>query len=169
MQRHVEVFRYKVIMGIHYKMKKKLEAEGDDESSNDLDMNTYDEEAKLNLEVPIDDPNHVLHKEMFLECDSKFRDVSIQQQYIDFNYCEYGKSSEAQAVVIENKLPYRVELKWVVPEVLNSQGDTVKNPFSIDEMSVEIGAKSSKTFEIKFKPFEPDYYFFHILQCFVFL
>jgi hypothetical protein len=96
MQRHVEVFRYKVIMGIHYKKKASLEAEGDDESLEDLDTNRYNEEAKLNLEVPIDDPNNVLHKEMFLENNSSFRDVLIQQQFVDFNYSENGKFSEAQ-------------------------------------------------------------------------
>lgn len=171
MQRHVEIFRYKVIMGIHYKMKKQREIDSElgEQSSDDLDLNTFDEEAKLNLEVPIDDPNHVLHKEMFLENDSKYRDVSIQQQYVDFNFCEYGKFSEAQQVTIENKLPYKIEIRWVIPEVSNSQGETVKNPFNVDERRTIIDAKSIGTFDIKFKPFEPDYYFFQILQCFVYL
>lgn len=169
MQRHVEIFRYKVIMGIHYKQKKIKDSEGDEESINDMDMNTYDEETKLNLEVPIDDPNHVLHKEMFLENDSQYRDVAIHQQYLDFNYCEHGKFSEAQTITLENKLPYKVEVRWVIPEVTNSQGDTVKNPFTIDTLTTTIDAKSKRSFDVKFKPFEPDYYFFQVLQCFVFL
>jgi len=87
MQRHVELFRYKVIMGMHYKAKKAIEGEGDNDNfSEGMDMNTFDEEAKLNLEVPIDDPNHVLHKEMFLENDSPYRDVAILQQYVDFGF-----------------------------------------------------------------------------------
>lgn len=181
MQRHVEIFRYKVIMGIHYKMKKQREIDSDleEQYSDDLNLNTFDEEAKLSLDVqrvhgtsteihknqiPNDDPNHVLHKEMFLENDSKFRDVSIIQQYVDFNFCEYGKFSEAQQVNVENKLPYKIEIRWVIPEVTNSQGETVKNPFNVEERRTIIDAKSTGTFDIKFKPFEPDYYFFQILQ-----
>lgn len=169
MQRHVEVFRYKVIMGIHYKQKLKQEAEGDDESLQDLDTNTYDEEAKLNLEVPIDDPNHVLHKEMFLENDSAHRDVLIREQFIDFNFCEYGKHSEDQSITLENKLPYKIEVKFVLPQTTNSQGEEVNNPFSLSEMSTIIDAKSTVNLDVKFRPFESDYYFFQILQCFVYL
>lgn len=136
MQRHVEIFRYKVIMGTHYKTRRITEGEGDEDNfSEGLDMNTYDEETKLNLEVPIDDPDNVLHKEMFLENDSTFRDVVLQQQYVDFNFCEYGKSSEAQRIVIENKYPFKIELKWVTPDVTNSQGESVKNPFKVEEQS----------------------------------
>jgi hypothetical protein len=169
MQRHVEVFRYKVIMGIHYKAKKNLDDDEDDKFSEGMDMGTFDEETKLNLEVPIDDPNHVLHKEMFLENDSTFRDVAIMQQFVDFAFCEYGKSSEAQKIVIENKLPFKIELRWVTPDVLNSQGEVVKNCFKVEDQHTVIDAKSSGTFNIKFKPFEPDYYFFQVLQCFVYL
>ena len=89
MQRHVEIFRYKVIMGQHYKSKALKEGEGDvedDKFSEGMDMNTYDEETKLNLEVPIDDPDNVLHKEMFLENDSSYRDVLLQQQFVDFSF-----------------------------------------------------------------------------------
>lgn len=149
-------------MGIHYK--KKARKDSEDDSLQELETNTYDEEAKLNLEVPIDDPNHVLHKEMFLENYSELRDVSIQQQFIDFNYCEYGKFSEGQSITIKNKLPYRIELKWVLPSATNSQGEQVKNPYSLSEMRAIIEPNSTYDFDVKFKPFEPDYYFFQILQ-----
>jgi hypothetical protein len=170
MQRHVDMFRYKVIMGIHYRMKQEHEGEGDDEQSiQEMDLNTLNEETKTNVDLPVDDQNHVLHKEMFLENDSPFRDILMKQQYLDFNYCEYGKFSEAKQIEIENKLPYNVEIKWYVPEVMNSQGEVVKNPFSVDEKYSTIKANSTGTFHIKFKPFEPDYYFFQVLQCFVYL
>ena len=54
MQRHIDIYWHKVIN------KKSLTSQ-----------DTYDEEEKLNLEIPIDDPNQVvLHKEMFLESTS---------------------------------------------------------------------------------------------------
>jgi hypothetical protein len=168
MQRHVDMFRYKVIMGIHYKMKK--EAEGDEEDSiQEIDIQTLNEEAKTNVDIPVDDQNHVLHKEMFLENDCQYRDIIIKQQYLDFNYCEYGKFSDYKTIEVENKLPYKIEVRWYIPEVTNSQGETIKNPFSLDEQHVIVDAKSTGTFNVKFKPFEPDYYFFQILQCFVYL
>jgi hypothetical protein len=70
---------------------------------------------------------------------------------------------------VDNKLPYKVEIHWVIPQATNSQGELVKNPFSFSEMTSVIDAKSSKDFDLKFKPFEPDYYFFQILQGYVYL
>lgn len=69
---------------------------------------------------------------------------------------------------MENKLPYKIEIRWVIPQAINSQGESVKNPFSFDQMTTTIEAKSSKDFEVKFKPFEPDYYFFQVLQGYVY-
>lgn len=163
MQRHVDMFRYKVIMGSHYKMKRTEEGEGDDELTEGMDMDTLGEETKT-LELPTDDANHALHKEMFLENNDKHRDVAIEQQFVDFNYCEYGKSSEAQSIEVHNKLPYKIELRWVIPDVTNSQGEIVKNPFKVQDQYSVIEANSTGTFDIKFRPFEPYYYFFQILQ-----
>jgi len=62
MQRHIEVYRHKVIHN------KTLQG-------NEL----YNEEDHLNLEIPIDDPNQVaLHKEMLLESTSNQRDVRLE-------------------------------------------------------------------------------------------
>ena len=52
-------------METHYKQKLKFGTEGDNEYLQDFDNNKFDEEAKLNLEVLIDDLNYALHKEMF--------------------------------------------------------------------------------------------------------
>jgi hypothetical protein len=43
------------------------------------------------------------------------------------------------------------------------------NPFKVDEPNAIIPAKSTGSFRIKFKPYEPNYYFFQILQCYCYL
>jgi len=56
---------------------------------------SIDEEDKLDLEIPIDDPNQVvLHKEMLLESTSNMREVRFESEFIDFNYCDYGRASD---------------------------------------------------------------------------
>ena len=163
MQLHVDGFRDKVIMGKHYTIK-----EIKDDVSNHMESN-LEEDTKFQFEIPEDDPNHVMHKEMFLENDSNYRDITLNMQFIDFGYWEYGKSSEANKIIIENRMPYRVEVKWTILDVLNSQGEKTDNPYKVDESVMIIDAKSSANFVIKFRPFEPDYYFFQILQWFVYL
>jgi hypothetical protein len=72
MQRHVDVYRHKVIMGIHNKQRKDKFGESlpyDLERSHEdaaVIMSTNDFE--MNHEIPIDDPSQVvLHKEMFID------------------------------------------------------------------------------------------------------
>jgi hypothetical protein len=131
MQKHVEIFRYKVIMGTHYKKKRNLDDEDDEDGqiSEDLEIptNTLDyEETKMTLDIPLDEQNNTLHKEMMLENESEMRDVSILQQYLDFNYWEYGLSSEYQEVNVENRFPFDIQVKWIIPDVMNWVGEIVK-------------------------------------------
>ena len=53
MQRHIDIYRHKVIMGIHNKQRKQLE------NGNDADKmgTSFEEEVEINLEIPIDDTN----------------------------------------------------------------------------------------------------------------
>lgn len=83
MQRHVDGFRDKVIMGKHYAVKEVKDDE-DEIMSNHLESNL--QETKFHFEIPEDDPNHVIHKEMFLENDSNYRDISLNLQFIDYGY-----------------------------------------------------------------------------------
>ena len=62
-QRHVDIYRHKVIMGIHKKSRK------EDELS-------FSEDGEQNQEIPIDDPSQVvLHKEMLQEASNNKRDL----------------------------------------------------------------------------------------------
>ena len=63
-QRHVDIWRHKVIMGVHNRPRR--DRGGDEEGRNESAIDSMDFE--MNQEVPIDDPSQVvLHKEMFLD------------------------------------------------------------------------------------------------------
>jgi hypothetical protein len=78
MQRHVDIYRHKVIMGVHNKQRR--DKNGDMmphsyDSINDDLRNGEEEitamELEINQEIPIDDPTQVvLHKEMFIDITS---------------------------------------------------------------------------------------------------
>ena len=77
-------------------------------------MSHIDEEEKLNLEIPIDDPNQiVLHKEMLLESTSNSREVRLETENIDFNFCDYGRTSDSKEVVIHNDYPFSIKVHWI--------------------------------------------------------
>lgn len=144
MQRHVDIYRHKVIN------KKSL-----------MSHESVDEEEKLNLEIPIDDPNQiVLHKEMMLESTSNSWEVRVETENIDFNFCDYGRTSEYWEIVIRNDYPFSVKIHWITNETMNSLGQMVSNPFIFKDQDFEIPAHSSYTSQVKFKPYEPNFYFF---------
>lgn len=72
LQRHVDVYRHKVIMGAHNKpsskAKKSQQQQLLDATLNDRTLSSLNEtgaEMDFQLEIPIDDPSQViLHKEM---------------------------------------------------------------------------------------------------------
>jgi len=67
MQRHIDIYRHKVIMGIHNKSRRDKYGElmGDGEDRDSQGLSSLD--LEINQEIPIDDPSQVvLHKEMFL-------------------------------------------------------------------------------------------------------
>ena len=39
--------------------------------------------------------------------------VRVEPEFLDFNYCEYGRASEFKEVIIENSYPHRVEVHWI--------------------------------------------------------
>lgn len=106
MQRHVDIYRHKVIMGIHNKLRgngKLLDTTGG------MDITTMEEELDLMHEIAIDDPNQVvLHKEMFLEMISESRDLHLREEFIDFGFTEHGRVSEGKPLTLDNKFPFDI-------------------------------------------------------------
>ena len=78
MQRHIDIFRHKVIMGVHNKIRKEKDVDfestydgGDARSHNFSSM-----DLEINQEIPIDNPTQVvLHKEMFLNITDEKQEI----------------------------------------------------------------------------------------------
>jgi hypothetical protein len=101
MQRHVDIYRHKVIMGIHNKQRR--DKNGDPlpiDENMEADENATDISAMdlaINQEIPIDDPTQVvLHKEMLIDVTNPARDVRFNQDFIDFAFADSGRISESK-------------------------------------------------------------------------
>ena len=59
MQRHVDIFRHKVIMGIHNRPRKTFDDISGEKSfiSDNNDPDVRDDDDEINQEIPIDDPS----------------------------------------------------------------------------------------------------------------
>lgn len=91
MQRHIDIFRHRAIMGIHNKSRGKALMDNDDK----LGISSLEDDMEIMHEIAIDDPNQVvLHKEMFLEMSSENRDLHLREEFIDFAFTEHGRVSE---------------------------------------------------------------------------
>lgn len=82
------------------------------------------------MEIPIDDPTQIaLHKEMLLEASNDNWLVKLETEFLDFNYCEFGRASEHKEIVITNKFSFPVLVKLVSNDIVTNTGATVPNPF----------------------------------------
>jgi hypothetical protein len=129
MQRHIDIFRHKVIMGMHNKSRGKTLLDGDDT----LAISSVEDDLDLMHEIAIDDPNQVvLHKEMFLEMTSENRDLHLREEFIDFAFTEHGRVSEQKTITFENKFPFDVQVNWVLLKVVSpTTGQPIDNPFKV--------------------------------------
>ena len=144
MQRHVDIYRHKVIMGIHNRLRKDklgelLAADKDvagsqrsaaaagDDQDDDRDAtdrismtNLSAADLEMNQEIPIDDPSQVvLHKEMLIDITSETRDVKVSADFLDFAFAESGRLSESKQLTVFNKFPFSVDVNWALLKVMN--------------------------------------------------
>lgn len=96
------------------------------------------------------------------------RDITINQDFVDFAFADSGRISESKQLTITNKFPFPVEVNWALLNVMNkTTGEWVKNPFRVKPENAKIEANTSLHFNSDFAPYEPDQYFFQQAQCFV--
>lgn len=187
MQRHVDIYRHKVIMGIHTRQRKdkmgdmtneldlggsarKPDVSAIDDAEDRMSMtNLSAADLEMNQEIPIDDPSQVvLHKEMLSDITSESRDVRVSVDFLDFNFAESGRISESKSLTMFNKFPFSIDVNWALLKVMNTTtGQWVKNPFRVRPAEAKIEANSQAGFTVDFAPFEPDQYFFQQAQCYV--
>jgi len=88
MQRHVDIYRHKVIMGIHNRARRDKfgeSAELDKAEAASNENFSAAAELEMNQEIPIDDPTQVvLHKEMFSDVTAENKDVRLSLDFVDF-------------------------------------------------------------------------------------
>ena len=133
MQRHIDIFRHTVIMGMHNKSRGKTLLDGDDK----LAISSVEDDLDLMHEIAIDDPNQVvLHKEMFLEMAADSRDLHLREEYIDFGFTDHGRVSEQKSITFDNKFPFEVQVNWVLLKVISqTTGQPIDNPFKVSPAS----------------------------------
>lgn len=150
MQRHVDIYRHKVIMGIHNKsrsLKSSMLADGGVMATDGdrFGMSSMEEELEVMHEIAIDDPNQVvLHKEMFLEMTSESRDLKLREEFVDFGFTEYGRVSEGKAITLDNKYPFDIQVTWVLLKVVNpTTGQPIDNPFKVSPAQAVVPANTA--------------------------
>jgi hypothetical protein len=185
MQRHVDIYRHKVIMGVHDKPRRPARdpygvsdlgvtgmtgagaaaGEADAESAALFSAG----ENVMAQEIPIDDPGQVvLHKEMFVEATSSVLEVRASADFLDYNFTESGRISGSMQLTLTNAHRFPVDVCWALLDVMNrTTGQWVKNPFRVRPAIAKIEAGSAMNFQCEFGPHEPDQYFFQTAQCFV--
>jgi hypothetical protein len=162
MQRHVDIYRHKVIMGIHNKVRKvpKVRDPNATEESDDdrASENMSEMDLEYNQEIPIDDPSQVvLHKEMFNDITAENRDLRLSADFLDFAFAHVGRASQSQQLIFTNKFAFPVEVNWTLLNVYNRTSEKwVKNPFKIRPECQVVDANSEFNFQAEFCPFDPD-------------
>lgn len=166
-QRHIDAFRSRVIMGTHNKQYPK---ETSLESKESIMENSV-EEQDLTKEIVFEEVTEVsLHKELLQGFASEKRDIHLSHETFDFGFAESGRISESRQLTLNNKFDFPVKIDWALLPVLNhATGKIVRNPFSVTPAECEIPAKGNAVFSVDFAPFESDSYFFQVAQCFVHL
>jgi hypothetical protein len=141
LQRHVDIYRHKVIMGAHNKKSSKakktqLASELMDATLNDrtlISMNDTGADMDFQLEIPIDDPSQViLHKEMLQLCSNDKRELQLSTDSIDFAFTNSGRQSEAKHLTFYNKFTFPVRVDWTLLAITDkSTGKKIRNPFNV--------------------------------------
>lgn len=163
MQRHIDIYRHKVIMGIHNKSRGgKMLMDGMSINEDKLGISSMEDDLDLMNEIAFDDPNQVvLHKEMFLEMGSENRDMLLREEFVDFGFTEYGRISESRPVTLDNKFPFDIQVTWVLLKIVSpTTGLPIENPFKVSPVQTVIPANTAFQFNAKLAPHVPDSYFF---------
>ena len=160
-QKQIEMFRYKLLQGFYTgnnNIKKKKTVEFNNENNNELN--------EINNQLQ-------LHKELFWENTNNNRIISVDTEFIDFNYIECGTCSEPFIINVNNNSTENVKVKWIndKPVILSNLVKSI-NIFNVDSTvffiqpeEELIPPKSKKEFKVYFKPNKTEYYFYSDLPC----
>jgi hypothetical protein len=122
MQRHIDAYRHKVIMGNH----KKAALMADESYIMDERLHTVGSTGLntggADMEMPIDDQSQVvLHKEMLHSTQAQTRDVRFNIDSLDFGFTHHGRMSEGRTVTLTNTYSFPVKISWHLMKIIDKK------------------------------------------------
>ncbi|EGR30025.1 hypothetical protein IMG5_144000 [Ichthyophthirius multifiliis] len=163
-QKHIDAFRKRVIQGklseIDFKY---MENAFLLKQKNMMNQNNIELEEEIH-----ENANQVvLHKEMFLPCNSKQKLIYLNEEFLDFGFCQFMQESAPFQVELTNKLQCKITVFWTIQKKQNINNELLP-VFIVKPQTISIKANSTQVFEISFRPIKNSYYYFQNLQFFAF-
>ena len=194
-QKHIEVYRYKVLTGYYTSKLSNINVSNLIESMS-KSRKGFDKKALSLDEAPFESTTQTqLHKELFWETTSSTRILYCNTDLIDFRFVDNGKTSEPFMISIYNSANEKIKVKWIIEKANNtiitkslksvhasmkfqSQKNTQINPlansvavtsqhscFIVVPEEFTINKKSFAEFKVFFRPNKTESYFYNQLVC----
>jgi len=167
-QKQIDMFRFKLLQGFYTGNKKKTKNNSFNNTISENNNNNNENNALTDMNNQLQ-----LHKELFWENTNSNRIISVDTEFIDFNYIESGTCSEPYVINVNNNSNENVKVKWLndKPVILSNLVKSI-NIFNVDSTiffiqpeEELIPAKSKKEFKVYFKPNKTEFYFYSDLPC----
>eukprot|EP00743_Colponemidia_sp_Colp-15_P004902 GILK01005283.1.p1 GENE.GILK01005283.1~~GILK01005283.1.p1 ORF type:complete len:1742 (+),score=283.35 GILK01005283.1:94-5319(+) len=155
-QKHIDLHRFRVIHG-----------------QTDLEVADPNDPSTDSAEFPDVDPEEPsivsLHKELFWEMSSRTREISVEEEEIDFGSCSALRLVEKKTVTVLNRSKHKVTCTWMVEPDTKSSSSNTPPIFSIFPVSQDIKPNSSVEFKVSFRPPHSNFYFQSELEAYVYV
>ena len=67
-----------------------------------------------------------------MDITSQKKDISLSNDFVDFNFTHVGRFSESKPITVNNKFPFPIDVNWALLTVYNKVSEQwVNNPFKI--------------------------------------
>ena len=108
----------------------------------------------------------MLHKELFQEMRSEQRVLQLNEEFIDFGFCEFMTVSGSRDVIVTNRLPVKLTVFCIFKSDEKTENIEELNVFSVYPPHAHVKPFGSQLFSLTFRPNKNGYYFFEYLQFF---
>ena len=102
------MFRFKLLQGFYTGNKKKTKNNSFNNTISENNNNNNENNALTDMNNQLQ-----LHKELFWENTNSNRIISVDTEFIDFNYIESGTCSEPYVINVNNNSNENVKVKWL--------------------------------------------------------
>ena len=108
----------------------------------------------------------MIHKELFQEMRSEQRILQINEEFLDFGFCEFMTVSGGRDIVVTNKLPVKISVFCILKSGEKTEQNEDFNVFNVFPSYAHVKPFGSQLFSVTFRPNKNGYYFFQYLQFF---